>query len=221
MKRTQNSIFSTRNLVLMAALIALQIVTARYLSIQTPTLRLSFETIPLALAGMWLGPLGGAIVALVSDILGTIVSGYGVWFAPITLGPVLFAAMCGWSTRYIFRSSLAETRDAWKVIVTTVVAGAVNAFLIGTLTVTLYNVIFTDAQYTFVDLMKAFFDGTIFDLLAHSIESGKFTALLAANFGERLATKPVVVAACALLTALIHRTVYRPVIARIVNRAKK
>ena len=58
MKRNQNSIFSTRRLVLMAVLIAIQIVIARYLSVQTPTLRISFETIPLALAGMWLGPRG-------------------------------------------------------------------------------------------------------------------------------------------------------------------
>lgn len=221
MKRNQNSIFSTRRLVLMAVLIAIQIVIARYLSVQTPTLRISFETIPLALAGMWLGPLSGAIVALVSDILGTIISGYGVWFAPITLGPVCFAVLCGCATKYIFRSDLAETRDSWKVILVTVVAGAVNALLIGTVTVTLYNVIFTDASYTFVDLTKAFFDGRILDLVTNSIENGKFAALLTAGFGERLLTKPIVIAICSVLIALIHRTAYRPVISRIVNRNKK
>ena len=161
---------------------------------------------------------GWDLVALVSDILGTFISGYGVWFAPITLGPVCFAALCGCATKYIFKSDLAETRDSWKVILVTVVAGAINALLIGTVTVTLYNVIFTDAAYTFVDLTKAFFDGTILDLVINSIENGKFGALLTAGFVERLLTKPVVIAICSVLIALIHRTVYRPVISRIVRR---
>ena len=59
MKRNQHSILNTRSLVMMALLVAIQIILARYLSIQSETFRVSFETIPLALAGMWLGPLAG------------------------------------------------------------------------------------------------------------------------------------------------------------------
>ena len=195
MKRNQNSIFSTRRLVLMAVLIAIQIVLARYLSIQvSATLRISFETIPLALAGMWLGPLGGAIVALVSDILGTIIHGYGVWFPPIALGPIVFAVLCGVGTKYVFRSNLAETKDAWKVTVWTALAGLINAFLIGVPTTTLYYMIIVGKE-------------------------GTFSTLAWVNFLERLPSKPFVAIACAVLVALIHRTVYRPVISRIVRRA--
>ena len=194
MKRNQNSIFSTRNMVIMAALIALQIILARYLSIQaSETLRISFETVPLALAGMWLGPVGGVFVALVSDILGTIISGYGVWFPPIALGPIFFAAFCGWGTRYLFRSSLAESRDVWKVILITVVAGVINAFLIGIPTTTLYQMIVVG-------------------------KDGAFGVLAAANFLSRITSKPIVIIACAVLAALINRAVYRPVISRIVRR---
>jgi len=195
MKRNQNSIFSTRQLVIMALLTAIQIVLARYLSVQmSATLRISFETIPLALAGMWLGPLGGAIVALVSDILGTVIYGYGVWFAPIALGPMFFAAMCGWGTKYIFRSSLAETKDFWKVIALTVFAGAVNAFVIGLVTTTLYQMIIVGKE-------------------------GSFLVLAGYNFVERLTTKPLVIVACSVLIATINRAIYRPVISRIVRRA--
>ena len=67
MKRNQNSIFSTRRLVLMAALTAIYIVIMGFLSLKvSDTLRISFETVPLALAGMWLGPVSGVIVALVT-----------------------------------------------------------------------------------------------------------------------------------------------------------
>ncbi len=195
MKRNQNSIFSTRRLVLMAVLTAIQIILARYLSIQiNEVLRVSFETVPLALAGMWLGPLGGAIVALVSDLLGTIIYGYGVWFPPIALGPMFFAAACGWGAKYLFRSNLSENRDAWKVIVLTAVAGLINAFVIGVLTTTLYQMIIVGKE-------------------------GAFLTLAGLNFMGRLTTKPFVVAACSVIIALIHRSVYRPVISRIVRRA--
>ena len=194
MKRNRNSIFSTRRLVLMAVLIAIQIVLARYLSIQiNEVLRVSFETVPLALAGMWLGPFGGAVVALVSDLLGTIIYGYGVWFPPIALGPMFFAAACGWGTKYIFKSNLAEIKDAWKVILLTIIAGLVNAFVIGIFTTTLYQMIIVGKE-------------------------GAFLTLAAANFIGRLTTKPFVVVACSVIIAVIHRTVYRPVISRIVRR---
>ena len=196
MKRNQNRMFTTRTMVIMAVLTAIQIVLARYLSIQVnEALRISFETVPLALAGMWLGPLGGAIVALVSDVLGTVIYGYGVWFPPIALGPVFFAAFCGWCTKYLFRSSLSEAKDTWKVIAATAFGGIVNAFVIGSLTTTLYQMIVVGKE-------------------------GTFGVLLAANLAGRLATKPFVVVACSVLIALVNRAVYRPVIGRIVRRSE-
>ena len=194
MKRNQNSIFSTRTMVIMAALIAIQIILARYLSIQVnETLRVSFETVPLALAGMWLGPLGGAVVALVSDVLGTIIYGYGVWFPPIALGPIIFAAFCGWGTKHLFRSSLSDSRDTMKVILLTAFAGIVNAFVIGVVTTTLYQMIVVGKE-------------------------GTFLILATANLAGRMATKPFVIVACSVVTALINRAVYRPVIGRIMRR---
>lgn len=194
MKRDPKSIYSTQNLVIMAALTAVQIILARYLSIQVnEVLRISFETIPLALAGMWLGPLGGAIVALVSDVLGTVIYGYGVWFPPIALGPMFFAAFCGWGTKYVFRSSLADTRDTWKVVVLTAVAGIINAFVIGLATTALYQMIIVGREDSFLTLVWA-------------------------NLMGRLPTKPFVIAACSVLTALVNRAVYRPVVGKILHR---
>ena len=177
----------------MAALTAMYIVLMGTLSIKaSDTLRISFETVPLCLAGMWLGPVGGVIVALMSDFLGAVLF-YGSWFPPIGLGPAMLAAMCGWSTKYIFHSSLSETKDTWKVIVITVVAGIINALVIGVITTTLYQMIVIG-------------------------KDDAFTALAAANFAGRIATKPFVIAACSVLTALINRAVYRPVVGRMLER---
>ena len=177
----------------MAALTAIYIVLMGFLSLKvSDTLRISFETVPLALAGMWLGPVSGVIVALVSDFLGAVLF-YGSWFPPIALGPALFAAMCGWGVKYVFRSDLSETKDAWKVIAITAIAGIVNAFFIGVVTTTLYQMIIIGKE-------------------------GTFGVLAAANFISRLAGKPVAIAAVSVLTWLIHRAVYRPVICKIVGR---
>lgn len=195
MKRNQNGIFSTRNLILMAALIAMQIILARFLSIQaSDILRISFESVPIVLAGMWLGPLSGAIVALIADILGTVLSGYGIWFPPIALGPVLVGVISGLSTKYVFHSDLSSTRESWKVVVTVLVAGIVNSFLVTTVTTTMYSIIVMG-------------------------NTNAFSALLWTNFLGRLTTKPVTILVNALLVAVVNRAVYRPVIRPIVHRA--
>ena len=197
MERNQNKKtlpFSTRNLVMMAALVAIQIILARFFSIQTDTLRVSFESIPVILAGMWLGPLCGAIVAVVADILGTIIQGYGAWFPPLVLGPLSVGILSGVSTKYIFRSSLAETRDTWKVAATVAVVGILNSFLFGLIGSTLYSII-----------MKG--NTTAFHILFWS------------NLIQRLATKPPIIIVNTLAVMVVNRAVYKPVVRRIVTKA--
>ena len=193
MKR--NHVFSVRNVAMMAALVAMQIILAHFLSIQaSDTLRVSFESIPVILAGMWLGPVSGALVALIADILGTIISGYGVWFPPIALGPVMVAVISGLSTKYIFKSDLTAARDTWKVLVTVIVAGILNSFVIGTITTSLYSIIIMG-------------------------NTKAFGALLVYNLGQRLVSKPLTIAVDAVLTVIVNKAVYKPVIQRIVSRA--
>lgn len=193
MKRTKHSILNTRSLVMMAALVAIQIVLARYLAIQvSETLRVSFETVPLALAGMWLGPVAGVLVALISDILGTIIYGYGVWFPPIALGPMFFAFLCGVGAKY-FNGGRQSTRNLVLMVTTVVVAGIINSFVIGLVTTTWYQMIVVGKE-------------------------GAFTVLAWANFLSRLASKPAVIALNTLVVFLIDRAAYRPVVSRIVPR---
>ncbi len=194
MKRNQNRFLDTRKMVIMAALIAIQIVLSRFLPIiDLQTLRVSFETVPLALAGLWLGPAGGALTALMADIVGTLLKPLGPWFPLIALGPMFFAAACGWGARRFSRNNLSEKGDYWKLISLTVTAGIINDILIGTLTLTLYRIIIMG-------------------------NDGAFGALFVGELIARLTTKPFTIAACSVLISLIHRSVYRPVIGRIVQR---
>ena len=191
MKRNQHSILNTRNLVMMAILVAIQIILARYLSIQSEMFRISFETIPLALAGIWLGPASGVIVALVADILGTVLSGIGLYFPPLSLGPMAFAFLCGISAKY-----LRKYQGVWEYAlmpVTVTLAGIINSFVVGVLTFTWYQIAVMGTE-------------------------GAFWDLAAINFVGRLSTKPLTIIASTLLVFLIDRAAYRPVISRIVSR---
>ena len=191
MKRNQHNILSTRNLVMMAILVAIQIILARYLSIQSEMFRISFETIPLALAGIWLGPASGAIVALVSDILGTVLSGIGLYFPPLSLGPVTFAVLCGLGAKY-----LRKYQGVWEYIlmpVTVTLAGIINSFVVGVAAFVWYQISVMGTE-------------------------GSFWGLAAINFGSRLATKPLTIIATTLAVFLIDRAAYRPVVSRILSR---
>lgn len=193
-KTSLRKTFSTQNLVMMAALIAIQIVLTRFFSIQTDTLRLSFGAIPVILAGMWLGPIPGAIVAVIADFLGTIIQGYGAWFPPLVLGPLSVGILSGVSTKYIFRSPLAENRDIWKVVVTVVATGILDSFFFGLIGSTLYSII-----------MKG--NTTAFHILFWS------------NLIQRLATKPPIIIVNTLAVMVVNRAVYKPVVRRIVTKA--
>ena len=191
MKRNQHSILNTRNLVMMALLVAIQIILARYLSIQSEMFRISFETIPLALAGIWLGPASGAIVALVSDILGTVLSGIGLYFPPLSLGPVTFAVLCGLGAKY-----LRKYQGVWEYIlmpVTVTLAGIINSFVVGVAAFVWYQISVMGTE-------------------------GSFWGLAAIDFGSRLATKPLTIIATTLAVFLIDRAAYRPVVSRILSR---
>lgn len=194
-KTSLRKTFSTQNLVMMAALIAIQIILTRFFSIQTDTLRLSFGAIPVILAGMWLGPLPGAIVAVVADFLGTIIQGYGAWFPPLVLGPLSVGILSGVSTKYIFRSPLAENRDIWKVAVIVAVTGILDSFLFGLIGSTLYSCLMVKQDMTI------------------------FWILLGTNLVQRLTTKPLIIVINALAVTVVNRAVYKPVIRQILSRA--
>ena len=192
MKR--NQVFSTHNLVMMAALAAMQIILSRFLGIQvSDTLRLSFESIPVVLAGLWLGPLAGGIVGFVADTIGTMLSGL-TWFPPLALNPIMEGVVAGLLARYFIRGDIGESRGTWKVALTAVITGILNAFVVGLIGSTLFSIMIME-------------------------NTTAFPVLLGANLLQRLPTKPVTIAGNALAVAVVNRAVYKPVVRRIVSGA--
>jgi len=96
-RRKATNISKFKKIALSALLIALHIVVTRYLSYQSEFLRLSFEAIPLMLAGMILGPGYAVLIGGVADVLGaTVFATSGAPFFPgFTLSSVLIGCICG------------------------------------------------------------------------------------------------------------------------------
>lgn len=172
---------SVRKLTLGAVLVAMQVILARYAGIQVNEgLRISLETVPIILAGFWLGPVAGMAVGGVADVIGTILSGYGTYFPLLTVGPMLLGALCGLGARWLPAGAPAGWRHAIRFLAVVLVAEVLNSLLYGTWALTLYYSIIVGREVPFSVL-----------------------------FLGRLATKPVTIAADLLLSYSLYRLLYR------------
>jgi ECF transporter S component (folate family) len=84
-----------KQLVLAGLLLAAIIVLVRFISIQTPILRISFGFIPFILAGWLLGPVWGAVIGVASDLLGMLLFPTSGFFAGFTLNALLEGLIYG------------------------------------------------------------------------------------------------------------------------------
>ena len=119
------TVFTTKSLVTASLLSAVSIVLSRFCVIYfTDSLRLSFGNIPIMLTGLLLGPVAGATVGAVSDILGSaLLSGFG-WYPPLTVTPMLIGLAAG-----LFRKTVMKKRSFLPVLCTTLTANASGTML--------------------------------------------------------------------------------------------
>ena len=85
----------TRAVVTLGILVGIEIVLARFCSIQAWNIRIGFSFVPIAAAAMLYGPLGGGIVGALADFLGAILVPTGPYFPGFTLTAFLTGAVFG------------------------------------------------------------------------------------------------------------------------------
>lgn len=86
-----------KRLSLMAMLIALQVVLSKFLMLQlTDSIRLSIDSVPILLAGIWFGPVAGGIVGAFADALGTLLfPTAGAYYPLLSVAYFLIGAVSG------------------------------------------------------------------------------------------------------------------------------
>ncbi len=86
---------TTHRIIIMALLMAISIILSRFLSIAAWNLKIGFAFLPIALAGMLLGPIPAAVVAALADFLGAILFPIGPFFPGFTLTAFLTGILFG------------------------------------------------------------------------------------------------------------------------------
>ncbi len=128
------------NLRVMAAaamLAALSIILGKYLAINIgDSIRLSFENLPVLMAGLFFGPVVGATVGAVADIVGCLMVGYGI-IPIITLGAALMGAISGAIGMYAFPKTPAW-KGTWRIFVPVALSHIVGSMCIKSIGMVLY-----------------------------------------------------------------------------------
>lgn len=87
---------NTRDLVVIAFFIAIQIILTRFCSIQTPIVRLDFNFLALYMCAALYGPLWGGVAGAIADFIGvSLFSAMGGWFPGLTLSMFLVGVVYG------------------------------------------------------------------------------------------------------------------------------
>lgn len=118
---------SLRGLCFAAILAAMSIILGKFLQIPNPFqefIRLSFENLPIILGGIALGPIAGAMIGVIADLIGCVAYGYTI-NPIITLGAAAIGAIAGIVSNYIVKKPL-----SLKVILSAVPAHLIGSVLI-------------------------------------------------------------------------------------------
>lgn len=101
---------NTKKLVYLSLFISLEVFLTRFLSIQTPIVRIGFTFIPVALSAIMLGPIFSGISAALADIIGMMLFPSGTYFPGFTVTAFLSGVVYGvflYKTVNLFRISAA------------------------------------------------------------------------------------------------------------------
>jgi len=86
---------TTKDLVIMAVLIAVEIVLSRFLSISAWNTKIGFSFVPIVVGAILLGPVYAGIIGAVADLIGAILFPIGAYFPGFTLTAFLTGLVYG------------------------------------------------------------------------------------------------------------------------------
>lgn len=85
----------TRTIAFVGLLVSMEIIFTRFLSFQTPIVRIGFGFIPIAFSAIMFGPVIGGLTAAIADIIGMMIFPAGAYFPGFTLSAFIGGAIYG------------------------------------------------------------------------------------------------------------------------------
>ena len=116
---------NTKTIVYCAVFAALGVILSRFLGFHVgETLRISVEAVPMVLAGIFFGPIPGALVGFIADFIGCMFSPFG--FNPMLIMPPILYGMFGGLCRPI----LAKKVNIWTLFLTMLLPVVLGSILL-------------------------------------------------------------------------------------------
>jgi len=84
-----------RNILFVSLFISLEIILTRFISIESPIVRISFEFIPIAISAILFGPVTAGVAAAIADVLGMVIFPKGAYFPGFTLSAFISGYLYG------------------------------------------------------------------------------------------------------------------------------
>ena len=105
--------FSTKKLITLGLLVAMDVVLTRFLSLNAWNTRIGFGFVPLVIAAILYGPLPAGIVGALADFIGAILFPTGPYFPGFTFSMFLMGLVFGFLIH--------KDQPFWKIVVAVVI----------------------------------------------------------------------------------------------------
>lgn len=116
---------NTRRLVILAMMVAANIVLSRFLSISLWNLKIGFAFVPVVIAAILFGPIAGGIVGAVGDYIGATLFPIGQYFPGFTVTAFLVGATYGFF--------LHKKQDTVRIFLAVLLTECIGSLLLNTL----------------------------------------------------------------------------------------
>ena len=116
---------TTNKIIIIAFLIATEIILSRFLSIATPLFKIGFAFFPVVIAAIMYGPIYSGIVAAISDILGAMLFPIAGYFPGFTIVACISGIIYG---VFLFNKPRAIVRILMAVLVVNLTELVLNTF---------------------------------------------------------------------------------------------
>ncbi|HYE81148.1 MAG TPA: folate family ECF transporter S component [Clostridia bacterium] len=107
----------TRTIAFVGLLVSMEIIFTRFLSFQTPIIRIGFGFIPVAFSAILFGPVIGGLTGALADVAGMMIFPKGAYFPGFTLSAFLGGAIYG---LFLYRKPVTLVNVVKSVLVITI-----------------------------------------------------------------------------------------------------
>ncbi len=136
------TISKTKKIILSALLLTLTIILARFLSIKTQFIAISFSFVPILLSAIWLGPKYTVIISGFADLIGAILFPFGEFFIGFTISSVISGLIYG----LILHKKQGEFTKK-QILVRLIIASSIVTIFVNMILNTLWLVIMYDKAF--------------------------------------------------------------------------